>query len=194
MKRCACMLVTWLISFTCQRSHISALAFVPYLCCICWQGYQQQCLFCSCICMSLLEDNKPLNLNLVPTQFLDYMSATAAEPSHHLVFDHLQYAKMKGEGLVYFITWMTSGRQREEGVPDRKNAFRTCVLHFELGAAHFCFANIWNFSLGGRNYKVRPQACSFDGGPLPPLPRLDTDIFHMINWARHLCILQAIKN
>ena len=29
-------------------------------------------------------------------------------PSHHLVFDHFQYAKMEGEGLVYFIMWMTS--------------------------------------------------------------------------------------
>ena len=170
MKRCACMLVTWLISFTCQRSHISALAFVPYLCCICWQGYQQQCLFCSCICMSLLEDNKPLNLNLVPTQFLDYMSATAAEPSHHLVFDHLQYAKMKGEGLVYFIIWMTSGRQREEGSMIER--MRSTHVFFVLNQEQYIFA-LQTFEtpvLGGRNYKIRPQACSFGGGPLPPLP------------------------
>ena len=29
-------------------------------------------------------------------------------PSHRPVFDRLQYAKMEGEGLVSFITWMTS--------------------------------------------------------------------------------------
>ena len=29
-------------------------------------------------------------------------------PSHHPVFDRLQYAKTEGESLVHFITWMTS--------------------------------------------------------------------------------------
>ena len=30
-----------------------------------------------------------------------------SRPSHHPVFEHLQYAKMEEEGLVHFITWMT---------------------------------------------------------------------------------------
>ena len=29
-------------------------------------------------------------------------------PSHRPVYDHLLYAKMEGEGLVHFITWMMS--------------------------------------------------------------------------------------
>ena len=47
----------------------------------------------------------------------------------------------RGEGLVRFITWMTSvfylGRQRGGGVLDLKNAFRACVLCFEPGAVRF---------------------------------------------------------
>ena len=40
-------------------------------------------------------------------------------PSHHPVFDRMQYAKMEGGGLVHFISCMTSvstqGRQRAGG-------------------------------------------------------------------------------
>ena len=158
MKHCACKLVTWLISFTCQRSHIIALAFVPYLCCPCWKTIN-------------LGTFEPLNLrpcsHAVPRL---YLSATAAGPSHHLVFDHLQYAKMKGEGLVYFITWMTSGRQREEGSMIER--MRSTHVFFVLNQEQYIFA-LQTFEtpvLGGRNYKIRPQACSFGGGPLPPLP------------------------
>ena len=34
-------------------------------------------------------------------------------PSHHPVFDHLQYVKMKGEGLVHFITSVSIDRGGE---------------------------------------------------------------------------------
>ena len=47
-------------------------------------------------------------------------------------------------------------------------------------------------------YKIRPQAHSFDGGPLHPSVYLvDTDVIHIIKWTRPFplfYILQAIKN
>ena len=38
------------------------------------------------------------------------------------------------------------GRQRGGGVPDRKNAFRACILRFEPGVVRFHFANVRNSS------------------------------------------------
>ena len=40
--------------------------------------------------------------------------------------------------------------------------------------------NIQNSSAWDKNYKKRPQASSFDGGPLTPLStKVDTDVTHM---------------
>ena len=39
-----------------------------------------------------LDENVWYHISLLPS------------PSHHSVFDRLQYAKMEGEGLVHFIT------------------------------------------------------------------------------------------
>ena len=63
----------------------------------------------------------------------------------------------------------------------------------------FHFVNVRNSRAWGRNYKIRPQVHSFDGGPLPPLSTLvDTDVIHVIKMDQafplHFCILQAIKN
>ena len=49
-------------------------------------------------------------------------------PSHCPVFDCFQYAKTEGEGLVYFITWMTSvstwvDRGGEVGRPGNKASY-----------------------------------------------------------------------
>ena len=74
-KRCTRMLATWLISFTCQRSHISVPLSLTYV-------VFATNLFCSCICMPLLEDNKPLKLRtltLFPAVPRLYLSATAAK-------------------------------------------------------------------------------------------------------------------
>ena len=61
-------------------------------------------------------------------------------PSYRPVFDCLKYAKMEGEGLVYFIT-------NDVGVyPGRQGGICTCVLCFEPEAAGFRFANIRNSS------------------------------------------------
>ena len=58
-----------------------------------------------------------------------------SRPSHRPVFDHLQYAKTEGKGLVYFITWMMSvstylGRQREGGIAHHKNEFEALSCSF----------------------------------------------------------------
>ena len=62
------------------------------------------------------------------------------------------------------------GRQRGGGSPiERRHAFCACVLRFVPGAVYiFYFVNIQNSSAWGRNYKIRSQARSFNGGPLPP--------------------------
>ena len=56
--------------------------------------------------------------------------------SHHPVFDRLQYAKTKGEGLVQFITWMTSvstmvDRGGEGSPVERRNLHEvfSCSFH-----------------------------------------------------------------
>ena len=43
--------------------------------------------------------------------------------------------------------------------------------------------NVRNSSTWGGNYNIRPQARSFDGGPLPP-SLVYTDIIHMIKYTR----------
>ena len=51
-------------------------------------------------------------------------SSLVPRPFPPPVFDHLQYAKMEGEGLRERVTYMTSGRhegRREGMVPDRCN-------------------------------------------------------------------------
>ena len=53
----------------------------------------------------------------------------------------------------------------EESLIERTNFVHTFfVLNQERYA--FRFANIQNSSTGGRNYKIRPLAYSFDGAPL----------------------------
>ena len=76
---------------------------------------------------------------------------------HHPVFDRLQYEKSKATvqfliaysmknqrgrpGPFYHVNGVSAclpiGRQTEGEIPDEKNTFRTCVLHFEPGAVHF---------------------------------------------------------
>ena len=57
------------------------------------------------------------------------------------------------------------GRQRGAGVPNHfVHAF--FVLNQEQYVFHF--ANVYRSSAWGRNYKMRPQARLFNGGPLLP--------------------------
>ena len=51
-------------------------------------------------------------------------------PSHRLVLDHSQYAKTKGEGLVYFIMWMTSVITERGKVPHWKNKLEALSCSF----------------------------------------------------------------
>ena len=71
-------------------------------------------------------------------------------PSHRPGFDRSQYAKT---------------RTRR-------------VLRCDQEWYAFCFANVWNSSAWGRNYKIRPLAHSFDGGPLPPSVYLGRHCLH----------------
>ena len=49
-------------------------------------------------------------------------------------------------GSFYHVNVSVYRREGEGGVPDRKDTFRTCVLHFEPRAIHFHFANVRNLS------------------------------------------------
>ena len=56
------------------------------------------------------------------------------------------------------------GRQKGGGVPDRKDAFRTCVLCFEPRAVHFSLCDCSKLQHLGQ--KLQDQASSpFDRGP-----------------------------
>ena len=87
-------------------------------------------------------------------------------PSHHPVF---AVCKNGGErpGPFYHMNDVSVylGRQRGGGVPNWKKVFCACERYI------FRFTNVKNSSAWGKNYKIRPQACSFDRGPLPPLCR-----------------------
>ena len=91
-------------------------------------------------------------------------------PSHHPVFDRLQYAETEGGGLVHFITWI----QRGGGVPDQKNTFRACLLCFDKASSSFFLV----------------------GTPPPLCLQVDTDVIYKMDQAFPLrfCILQVIKN
>ena len=54
---------------------------------------------------------------------VDLYYSLVPRPSHHPVFDHLPYAKMKGEGPFYHMNDISVylSRQMGGGVPRRKN-------------------------------------------------------------------------
>ena len=88
--------------------------------------------------------------------------------------------------------------QGGEGVPDQRTHFTDALFVLNQEQYGFHFANVWNSSTWGRNYKIRPLAHSFDGG----LPSLS--VYLGRHW-RHshdkmdqafllrFCILEAIK-
>ena len=57
-----------------------------------------------------------------------------------------------------------------------RNTFHTRILRVELGVAHFSL-HVWNSSTWERNYKKRPQACSFNWGL--PLCSVYLVVIHM---------------
>ena len=96
---------------------------------------------------------------------------------------------MEGEGLgiIYHVNDVSVylGRQRGGGVPDRKDAFCACVLHFEPRAVRFSLRE--RFKLQHLGQKLQDQASSlfFRRGPLPSSVYLgDTDVIHVINDTR----------
>ena len=114
-------------------------------------------------------------------------SSLVPSPSHGPVFDCLQYAKTEGEGLVHFITWMTLCLPRwTEGGRGTHFALAFFILNQERYIFHF--VNVQNSSCWARNFKIRLQACFFNGGPLPHSDKMD-EAFPL-----HFRILQAIKN
>ena len=129
---------------------------------------------------------RPVQLPLLP-QCRD--TSLVPRPSHCPVFDRLQDAKTEGEGLVSFITWMTSVSTRVdrggEGFLIERGHFTHTFFVLNQERHAFRFANVRNSSAWGRNYKTRHLAHSFDRWPLPPSVYLGgTDIIHMINDTR----------
>ena len=90
-------------------------------------------------------------------------------PSHRPVFDRLQYAKMEGErsGIIYHVNDVSVYRGGEGSLIER-TLFADAFFILNQERYAFRFANLWNSSAWGRNYKIRPLARSIDGGP--PLP------------------------
>ena len=124
-------------------------------------------------------------------------------PSHHPLFDCLQCAKMEGEGLVTFITWMTSVstyRQRGEVVPDWKDAFRARILHCEPRAV--CFSLGESSKLQHLEQKAQEKGSSLFFRLETPPPT--SSVYLCRHWHHShgkmdqapsmFCILQAIKN
>ena len=73
----------------------------------------------------------------------------------------------EGEGPRTFITWsLDRGGRRGESLI---KGHYSHTLYSEARVVYFCFANIFNSSAWGSNYKIKPLARSFDGEPLPPL-------------------------
>ena len=115
----------------------------------------------------------------------------------HSVFDHVQYAKTKGKGLVYFIMWWCLGRQRGEWSLIERTHFAIAFFAWTRSGTFF-FAS-WTFqTTWDRDLMIRP--CLFYQSGTPPplyLPTLTLTSFTWYNGPGHtprFCILQAIKN
>ena len=117
-------------------------------------------------------------------------------PSHCPVFDHLQYEKRSGEGLVHSILCMMSvGRQRGRGLPSKEQAWGL-FLYFLTKCWSFKHSQNKNILLLDWNKeRMRKMLFVFDWGP-PRLPRHWRHSRDKMNQAFLLlfCILQAIKN
>ena len=89
-----------------------------------------------------------------------------------------------GPGPFYHVNDISVylGRQRGGGVPNQKNTFVHAFFVLKQEWYVFRFANIRKSRAWGRNYKIRPQARLFNGGPLPH--SVDTDVTHVIKWTR----------
>ena len=92
--------------------------------------------------------------------------------------------KQRGRpGIIYHVNDVSVylGRQRGgKGSLIERMHFAGAFFVFNQERYAFCFANVQNSSAWGRNYKIRPLAHSFDGGPLPPSVHLGR------HW-RHSC-------
>ena len=68
-------------------------------------------------------------LHLASLRVMDPYVRLVPRPSHRPVFDHLQYAKTEGEGLVSFIMQSKTGRWESLGM---KLALCVCVSTLSL--------------------------------------------------------------
>ena len=98
--------------------------------------------------------------------------------SHRPASDRLQYPKMEGQDLVHFITWMTSVSTQVD----------TDIIHVMKYTCTFplCFCimqAIKNWTVGSPGNEVnKPDErlqCVVEC-----LPRVDTDVIHVIKWTR----------
>ena len=78
------------------------------------------------------------------------------------------------------------GEQRGGGVPNRKNAFCTCILCLEQGAVCFSFCKHSKLQRLGQKLQERPQALMLvlSVGDPPLSTWVDIDVIYMIKWTR----------
>ena len=101
-----------------------------------------------------------------------YNCSLISRPSHHPVFDLLLYTKTEGEGLVHFITWITSV-STERGRGPQMNEQATCRPSLETWSWSFC-SKWWSFEClqSKKLIKLKQKNASFqsisDSSPLLP--------------------------
>ena len=138
------------------------------------------------------------NTNTIVASVVYMCMCTILIPNHHL-----QYKKMEGRPRSFYhvngvsVYLGTRGWGQGQGQGQGVLIKRTSALNQEWYV--FLFTNIQNSSAWGRNYKIRPQARSFDWEPLPPSVYLGRHLRHQCDKMDHtfplsFCMLQATIN
>ena len=149
----------------CMRSETDHICHAQY------SNYNVQCshpqhnsLLCTSTCTAL-----PITLSSTTLLCPVNMHSPVPRPSYQPVFDILQYAK---DCPFYHVNNISVylGRQRWEGVPDRKDAFHTRILRFEPRVVHFSLCEHLKLQCLGQ--KLHDQVSCSTGDPSPLcLPR-----------------------
>ena len=106
-------------------------------------------------------------------------------PSHCQVFKCLEYAKMEGESLVHFITWMRSVSTEGgggAGSPNEGTSLRPLLVVFISSTGVLNVCKVKSVPLLVQNeerlWVMHPPT------PPPSAYQVDTDIIHVIKWTR----------
>ena len=124
------------------------------------------------------------------------MISLVPRPFHRPVLIACSMKKWRGKAWYHLSReWRQCLHRWTEGGRGHWSHFADAFFVFNQERYAFRFANVQKSSAWGRNYKIRPLACSFDGGSL----HLDRHWRHSRDkWYQafplRFCILQAIKN